>query len=579
MTQKERDEFSSLHSIDEVYAETHKIQTEQGQKGLLRNTNKIQPYLLWLQQFSGVIEVFVQVKPDILGLIWGPIKLLLQITSKYIEIYDQMLDVFSKIGHCLPQFQRIQQIFNQNIYVNNFLALLYQEIIEFHVEALRFFRAKGFRAFFKLLWPGFQERFSVILGNIENHKLLIDREMTLTYIKDAYESRNRALSDFEQIREVREKQDRESLERYLDAPLFDEELEKINNERKERGQNTGQWLFQNQKYQRWVDINQVDVASRILWISGIPGAGKTYQCAALIEHIKDVAVDATPPVVFAFLRHDTAFKRTRTAILHSFIFQLFHENQALLPVVLAAHKSEPRKLRTSTDYLRGLLKDMIQNVDTGLTYIFIDGLDECEESERQLILKTALELTNDCPILRLAIGSREEKDISRVLKNVAQSILVNTENNADISWYISAQLQELSREISPSTPIPGIDKSVSALRDPILQKADAYLYPLGSDAKIEMNANFISSYGRILSRIREKLQPNEQHQVRNIVAWLVSAKRPMKTLELLNALMIREGDRNLEQKRRLYKDMVHLCGPFIEEQAGAIVFVHFSAKE
>jgi hypothetical protein len=131
----------------------------------------------------------------------------------------------------------------------------------------------GFRAFFKLLWPGFQERFSVILGNIENHKLLIDREMTLTYIRDAYESRNRALSDFEQIREVREKQDRESLERYLDAPLFDEELEKINNERKERGQNTGQWLFQNQKYQRWVNTNQVDVASRILWISGIPGAG------------------------------------------------------------------------------------------------------------------------------------------------------------------------------------------------------------------------------------------------------------------------------------------------------------------
>jgi hypothetical protein len=181
-------------------------------------------------------------------------------------------------------------MFNENVYVNNFLALLYQEIIEFHVEAVRFFRAKGksecvlcsmcliissvaagFRAFFKLLWPRFQERFSVVLQNIENHKLLIDREMTLTYIKDAYEARNKALAQHEEILAIREQQQLESLERYLNAPLYDEELEKIN---EERGPNTGHWLFQDLKYQRWADPNHVDVANHILWISGIPGAGK-----------------------------------------------------------------------------------------------------------------------------------------------------------------------------------------------------------------------------------------------------------------------------------------------------------------
>ena len=70
MTPKERDELLALQTIDDVYAETDKIQEEQGQKGLLRNSNKIKPYLLWLQQFSGVIEVFVQVNPSILALIW-----------------------------------------------------------------------------------------------------------------------------------------------------------------------------------------------------------------------------------------------------------------------------------------------------------------------------------------------------------------------------------------------------------------------------------------------------------------------------------------------------------------------------
>jgi hypothetical protein len=183
-------------------------------------------------------------------------------------------------------------------------------------------------------------------------------------------------------------------------------------------------------------------------------------------------MDPAPPVLFAFLRHDTPLKRTRTAILHSFIFQLFHETRALLPVVLAAHKSEPRKLLTSTDYLCRLLRDMIRNVDAGLTYIIVDGLDECKESERYLILKSALELSKDCPILRLAIASRDEKDISRILKNVSQLILVNEQNNADISWYIGSQLDVLSCDIQPNTPTPGAGQFISTLKEPLVQKAN-----------------------------------------------------------------------------------------------------------
>ena len=143
----------------------------------------------------------------------------------------------------------------------------------------------GFRVFFKLLWPGFQDKFSIILANIENHKLVIDREMnlthikdtyearnkTVTYIKDAYDARNKALAEYEEILAIREQQQLESLERYLNAPLYDEELEKIN---EERGQDTGQWLFQDLSYERWVDPNHIDVANCTLWISGIPGAGK-----------------------------------------------------------------------------------------------------------------------------------------------------------------------------------------------------------------------------------------------------------------------------------------------------------------
>ena len=46
------------------------IQKAQAQRYGLRNLNKIKHFLNGLQQYAGVLEVFVQVKPDILGLIW-----------------------------------------------------------------------------------------------------------------------------------------------------------------------------------------------------------------------------------------------------------------------------------------------------------------------------------------------------------------------------------------------------------------------------------------------------------------------------------------------------------------------------
>lgn len=66
----EKYNLSAFTTIKDVHGEIERIQVEQGRKGCLRNLKKIQPYLECITQFSGVIDTFVQVKPDILALIW-----------------------------------------------------------------------------------------------------------------------------------------------------------------------------------------------------------------------------------------------------------------------------------------------------------------------------------------------------------------------------------------------------------------------------------------------------------------------------------------------------------------------------
>ena len=70
----------------------------------IRNINKIRPFVNSLQQYTGVIEVFVNVKPDFLALIWGPIKLCLLVSifcnAQWAILHDSLLfaEVSDQIG-------------------------------------------------------------------------------------------------------------------------------------------------------------------------------------------------------------------------------------------------------------------------------------------------------------------------------------------------------------------------------------------------------------------------------------------------------------------------------------------------
>ena len=86
------------------------------------------------------------------------------------------------------------------------------------------------------------------------------------------------------------------------------------------------------------------------------------------------------------------------------------------------------------------------------------------------------------------------------------------------------------------------------------------------------------SYGRMLKRITA-LSPDEQATVRRIFSWLMCTRRPLRTLELEHALLVRPGDIELQHKRALYKDVLELCGPIVEKRSEHITFIHFSAKE
>lgn len=68
--EEEKEAFSKFTSVDDVYDATDEIQKQQAKTRTLQNLGKIQPYIECLNQYSGVVETIVQIKPDFLAIIW-----------------------------------------------------------------------------------------------------------------------------------------------------------------------------------------------------------------------------------------------------------------------------------------------------------------------------------------------------------------------------------------------------------------------------------------------------------------------------------------------------------------------------
>lgn len=129
----------AIDTVDKVWDAIDKLQHDQAKKYHLRHMSRIQPFLDRIRSYSAVIEVFVQLKPDILALLWGPIKLLLQWTSEWQQGFDVIVKTMERIGELLPQFGDVVEHFINKERIKDVLALFYRDILDFYLESLKFF--------------------------------------------------------------------------------------------------------------------------------------------------------------------------------------------------------------------------------------------------------------------------------------------------------------------------------------------------------------------------------------------------------------------------------------------------------
>jgi nucleoside-triphosphatase THEP1 len=285
------------------------------------------------------------------------------------------------------------------------------------------------------VWPRYKAKINVVIGSIERHSVLMTEEVSLANISEAHAARIADMDRWERNFEFQETQDFNSVHSYLSPNLYDDELDRLQRRICER---TGRWLQREQVLKDWLDAS--NAATRVLWMQGIPGAGKTHIASTIVEKLRQ----SSKTVLFAFLSYKQNYV-TPISIIHSLMFQLaigddqFNESlkRDLRAKISNTFRSSRRNLKSNTRFACETLKELLKCV--GPIYVVLDGLDEISKSEYMVdILNELLQVLDDSTEVKLFISSRGHDEIRRTLKKAsAKEIRVDEKNSGCIHAYVS----------------------------------------------------------------------------------------------------------------------------------------------
>jgi hypothetical protein len=136
---------------------------------------------------------------------------------------------------------------------------------------------------------------------------------------------------------------------------------------------TCQWIFGRPQFQSWV-TPEPDM-TKVLWVRGGPGYGKTVLAASLIEYLRDLRESTLAPAIcFFFCAFEDDAKREPSAIIRSWVAQLVNQQYDVLKIACKLYKGNEARPATEVeiwDLFRRSSKEIPNSV------FIVDGFDEC----------------------------------------------------------------------------------------------------------------------------------------------------------------------------------------------------------
>ena len=495
---------------------------------------------------------------------------------------ESILQAFSDIADVLPRLDRLKATFPEDTNFNQAVGLIYSDLIEFHQRVYKFFRRKAWHIWFAFDWGLFERRFKQILQKLAYHCNLLEKEATAAHFSEMKQFRDKNQLEVDTFERQRSNQMVGEVFSWLSA-AEDEQESHLNRNSDKRQIEICNWVLKDPQMRPWIENDSGDA---VLWMTGIPGAGKSLLCSKLVQNLQTQQHFST---LYYFCGHQSSSGDTSATILRTLTIQLLQQNLDMATLVHQAYLS-----KGSNRSGPAMKKLLIQVLPTSkVARIVIDGIDEGDHATQQEILKSLIDIqknaNNYCKML---VSSRDEPQIQ---KSLAAKIHVKLgEKTAeDLSLYIKDRIESLRAKFR------GIDPALVRLAEQRLHnKAKGMflwvrlvtdtLINQTSELEIEQAIDQLpegldEAYGVIKSRINCLRPVQLRQRAFNILYWVCVARRPISLHEVADGIVLHPGQRTLNKRSRINnfkQDIIERCAPLLERlNDGVLDLVHFSAKE
>ncbi|KAH6869554.1 hypothetical protein B0T10DRAFT_281052 [Thelonectria olida] len=199
------------------------------------------------------------------------------------------------------------------------------------------------------------------------------------------------------------------------------------------------WILDNPDFRQWRDNHQ----SRLLWIKGGPGKGKTMLLCGIIDELNKSTVH--PALLSYFFCQCTDSRNNNaTAVLRGLIYMLVNQQPSLISHVRKRYDHAGKGLFEDVNAwvaLSEIFANILEDPDLKSTFLIIDALDECVTDLPQL-LDLIVEKSAGSPRVKWVVSSRNLPNIEEHLEAARQKVRLCLELNeksisAAVSMYIS----------------------------------------------------------------------------------------------------------------------------------------------
>ncbi|GKU13444.1 unnamed protein product, partial [Fusarium langsethiae] len=359
--------------------------------------------------------------------------------------------------------------------------------------------------------------------------------------------------------------------------------ERIQNTKGDLLRDSYRWILDHADFQSFRD----DPQSRLLWIKGDPGKGKTMLLCGIINELEN---EPNSLLSYFFCQATEAQLSNASSVLRGLIYLLIIRHPSLISHVRSKHDVTGEKLFQGVNVwvsLVEILTGMLEDPSLKRTVLVVDALDECTTDRPQLLDFIVRSSSASSSRVKWIISSRNWREIEEKLDNAEQKVRLHLELNKDsisqaVDKYIKYKVDQLEHDKKYSKETrDAVEKHLISNADDTFLWVALVCHEL-ADSKLTRKRHtlaklksFPPGLNPLYKRMMEQISNSDDADIcKEILATASVVYRPI-TLEELKVLAPSLEDDDYDDLPQI----ISSCGSFLTLREGVIYLVHQSAKE